>query len=76
MSFKVTDYPFVELGDEAGEEAPTRKVELLHFDENKMARVRFSGPNDVQAMVKMGYLYDTMSALLAARAKAKADSGE
>jgi len=30
-----TDYPFTELGDTAGEEAPIRKCKILTWDRNK-----------------------------------------
>ena len=34
-----TDYPFVELGDEAGQPAPVRQVNVLSFDVNKLCCV-------------------------------------
>lgn len=37
-----TDYPFIELGDVSGREAPIRSVEFLRYDGNKMALIRMN----------------------------------
>lgn len=49
-----TDYPIVELGDIAGEEAPVREVEILSYDGNKYCEVLVEG---VILEIKSGYLY-------------------
>lgn len=49
-----TDYPFVELGDVPGQEAPIREVTYLAYDDNKYALVRL--PNGLTSEVKLGYL--------------------
>lgn len=49
-----TDYPFTELGDVAGEEAPVRDCTVLNYDRNKYCRILVE---DVFTSVKAGYLY-------------------
>ena len=49
-----TDYPFTELGDTAGEEAPVRDCVVLNYDRDKYCRVLVE---DVFTSVKAGYLY-------------------
>jgi hypothetical protein len=49
-----TDYPFIELGDVAGEVAPIRKAQLLSYDWNKYCLVKVEGQ---ELEVKSGYLY-------------------
>lgn len=51
-----TDYPFVEMGDIAGEKAPIRHVNVLWFDGDKYATVSFEDCGWVLE-VKAGYLY-------------------
>lgn len=60
-----TDYPFVELGDVSGQPAPRREVELVDYDGNKYARVRF--PDGQIAKVKAGYLHETLDQLMEAQ---------
>lgn len=50
-----TDYPFTELGDEPGKEAPIREVEVLDYDGDKYCTVLTGG--GLVAEVKAGYLY-------------------
>lgn len=49
-----TDYPFEELGDAAGVEAPVRECVVLSYDGNKYCRIEVGG---VTTEVKAGYLY-------------------
>ena len=49
-----TDYPIIELGDIAGEEAPVREVDILSYDGNKYCKVLVEG---VILEIKSGYLY-------------------
>ena len=49
-----TDYPFVELGDIAGQKAPIREVVVLDYDGNKYCTVIVEG---IESSVKSGYLY-------------------
>jgi hypothetical protein len=49
-----TDYPFTELGDVAGVEAPVRDCTVLNYDRNKYCRILVE---DVFTSVKAGYLY-------------------
>lgn len=55
-----TDYPFTELGDTPGEEAPVRKVKVLSYDDDKYCRIKVDD-NDIQTIteIKAGYLYQT-----------------
>lgn len=53
--FAYTDYPFVELGDEAGKIAPIRQVKVLSYDSDKYCRIKVQG---LTTEVKAGYLYD------------------
>lgn len=38
-----TDYPFTWLGDEAGEEAPIREIDVISYDHDKYCRVKVCG---------------------------------
>jgi hypothetical protein len=49
-----TDFPFTELGDVAGVEAPVRDCTVLNYDRDKHCRVLV---DDVFTSVKAGYLY-------------------
>jgi hypothetical protein len=49
-----TDYPFVELGDEPGKEAPIRKCDLISYDQDKYVMLRVEG---VTTDIKSGYVY-------------------
>lgn len=49
-----TDYPFVSLGDIAGEEAPVRECKVVAYDKNKYCKVIVDGKFEE---VKSGYLY-------------------
>jgi hypothetical protein len=51
-----TDYPFVELGDTAGELAPIRHVNVISYDGDKYVTVSFED-NGSHLEVKAGYLY-------------------
>lgn len=50
-----TDYPFTELGDEPGQEAPVREITLLSYDGDKYVRVRL--PDGQGSEIKAGYCY-------------------
>ena len=50
-----TDYPFTELGDEPGIEAPIRECELIAYDGNKYCMIKI---HDRILEVKAGYLYN------------------
>lgn len=50
-----TDYPFIELGDEPGKEAPVRRIELISYDGDKYVRVRL--PDGQESEIKAGYCY-------------------
>ena len=49
-----TDYPFTQLQDEAGKNAPVREIEVLSYDGDKYCRVRVCGHEDE---IKAGYIY-------------------
>ncbi len=49
-----TDYPFEELGDNPGEEAPIRKIIALNFDGNKYCDIIVDG---IKSNIKAGYIY-------------------
>lgn len=49
-----TDYPIIELGDDAGKEAPVRECELISYDGDKYCFVRVGG---VSEAIKAGYIY-------------------
>ena len=49
-----TDYPFAELGDTPGHEAPVREVVVLSYDGDKYFRIVVDG---VETEVKAGYIY-------------------
>ena len=50
-----TDYPFTELGDTAGKEAPIRRIDVLSYDSDKYCKVLVCG---VESEVKLGYIYE------------------
>jgi len=54
MIIAYTDYPFVELGDKEGEQAPVRPVIVVEYDGDKYAKVMYNG---ITEDVKTGYLY-------------------
>ena len=60
-----TDYPFTELGDEAGKPAPWREVEVIAYDGDKYATVRL--PDGSITEVKSGYLHESLEALMKAQ---------
>jgi hypothetical protein len=49
-----TDYPFVELGDTPGQEAPVREIEVGEWDRNKYAKIMVNG---LHTEIKSGYVY-------------------
>ena len=49
-----TDYPIVELGDEAGQPAPIRQCKVLTYDGNKYLSVSVGG---ITTEIKLGYIY-------------------
>ena len=49
-----TDYPFPQLGDIEGEEAPVREIEVLSFDDDKYCQIKVCGIDDE---IKAGYIY-------------------
>lgn len=51
-----TDYPFTELGDISGEEAPIRSCVVTSYDGDKYCKIVVGG---FDAEVKSGYLYKT-----------------
>lgn len=51
-----TDYPIVELGDIAGQEAPIRQVTVLSYDGDKYCCVKVPGLEFTEE-IKAGYLY-------------------
>lgn len=53
-----TDYPFTELGDVAGKEAPIRRVRAVSYDQDKYVKVKVLGYS-LTTDVKRGYLYRT-----------------
>lgn len=54
MDIFYTDYPFIELGDTGGKEAPIRKVLPISFDKDKYVKVLVEG---VYSEIKYGYIY-------------------
>jgi len=54
METLYTDYPFVELGDTPGEEAPIREVIPTSWDDNKYCDVVVDG---ISSNIKRGYIY-------------------
>lgn len=54
MNIFYTDYPFIELGDISGKEAPIRRVLPISFDNDKYVKVLVEG---VYSEVKYGYIY-------------------
>lgn len=51
-----TDYPFVELGDKAGQRAPIRHINVISYDGDKYAKVSFENVGDMLE-VKACYIY-------------------
>lgn len=49
-----TDYPFVELGDTPGQEAPIRQCNVLAYDGDKYCDIVVHG---VKTSIKSGYIY-------------------
>ena len=49
-----TDYPFPELGDTPGHEAPVREITVLSYDGDKYCRISVDG---VEFEIKAGYIY-------------------
>lgn len=66
-----TDYPFTALGDTAGQLAPVREVELIHWDSDKYVTVRVAGIED---QIKWGYVYTTARRLDDPLSDAEADA--
>jgi hypothetical protein len=54
MKLFYTDYPFADLGDEAGKPAPIRLVKPISYDGDKYVKVLVE---DVFAEIKGGYIY-------------------
>ena len=54
MTLLYTDYPFIDLGDEAGKEAPVRVVKAISFDGDKYVKVIVEGTHQE---IKAGYIY-------------------
>lgn len=54
MKILYTDYPFTELGDVAGKNAPIRKVMPISYDGDKYVRVLVDG---IYSEIKSGYIY-------------------
>ena len=54
MNILFTDYPFTDLGDEAGKEAPIRAVKAISFDGDKYVKVLVE---DTYQEIKAGYIY-------------------
>jgi hypothetical protein len=55
-----TDYPFAELGDKPNTLAPIRKVEVVDFDGDKYATIKW---RNRALTVKSGYLYSSKGRL-------------
>lgn len=51
----VTDYPFIQLGDEPGKIAPRRIVEAHWYDQNKYVGIVL--PDGQKTDIKAGYCY-------------------
>lgn len=49
-----TDYPFVELGDKPGQQAPIREIEVHRYDGDKYCDVTVDG---VASNIKRGCIY-------------------
>jgi hypothetical protein len=49
-----TDYPFIQLGDIAYQEAPIREIEVLSYDGDKYCRIIVCG---IHEEIKSGYIY-------------------
>ena len=50
-----TDYPFTQLGDEAGKEAPIRPIDVLSYDGDKYCYIVVEG---IHTEIKSGYIYN------------------
>lgn len=50
-----TDYPFYSLGDEPGQKAPVREIEVLSCDD-EYCRVKVCGEHEI---IKSGYIYQS-----------------
>lgn len=51
-----TNYPFGELGDTLGKDAPMRECEVLSYDGDKRCNIIVEG---VRGHIKSGYIYPT-----------------
>ena len=51
-----TDYPFTDLGDVDGHEAPVRECEIISYDSDKYVTIRVYGSEDIYD-IKSGYVY-------------------
>ena len=51
-----TDYPFAELGDTQGREAPVREITVLSYDNDKYCRILVDGS---EFEIKAGYVYSS-----------------
>ena len=49
-----TDYPVIQLGDTAGEEAPVREADVISYDRDKYCEIIVEG---IALCIKAGYLY-------------------
>jgi hypothetical protein len=49
-----TDYPFYELGDEAGKRAPVREIKVIGWYGDKYVDITVEG---VKCDIKAGYIY-------------------
>jgi len=49
-----TDYPFISIGDNAGEIAPIRKIKVISYDGDKYCRIVVDGREEE---IKSGYIY-------------------
>ncbi len=52
-----TDYPFEELGDICGQEAPIRECRLIDYDGDKYCTITIG--NDQEHHIKRCYVYDS-----------------
>lgn len=49
-----TDYPFTELGDISGKEAPVREIQIVSYDDDKYVSIVVEG---LHTEIKSGYVY-------------------
>lgn len=49
-----TDYPFTELGDVSGKQAPIRSCIVVDYDDNKYCTIIVEG---LETCIKRGYIY-------------------